>query len=316
MIAPCHLAVVIVTWNVRDLALDALRTLYDDLAGVAAWRTRVMVVDNASSDGTADAIRAAFPQTEVIASADNLGFVRANNLAMRELGFGRGLPLEQLPRAVYLLNPDTRTHVGATPRLYDFLNAHRACGLIGARLAYEDGSLQHSAFTFPGLRQLWVELFPTPGRLIESRFNGRYPRACYAPNGQPFRVDFVLGATMMLKREMIESVGMFDEGFFMYCEEIDWAWRMRDAGWTVMLHPGACVTHLSGASSGQVRAATVNRLWESRLRLCDKHYPPWKRWIARRMIAVGMAQKARAESQPEIAAAYAHIRSLALRRSA
>ncbi|MDZ4764431.1 MAG: glycosyltransferase family 2 protein [Chloroflexota bacterium] len=305
------LAVVIVTWNVRDMALDALRTLYADLARTPWWRTHVIVVDCASADGTADAIAAAFPQVELIASAENLGFVRANNLALRRLGFGSDAALESLPRAVYLLNPDTLTHLGATGHLYALLTAQRQIGLVGARLEYGDGSVQQSAFMFPGLRQLWVELFPTPGRLIESRFNGRYPRA-WVEAGQPFNVDFVLGATMMLSREVIEATGMFDEGFFMYCEEIDWAWRIHDAGYNVLMMPSARVTHFGGASSGQARPQSIRHLWESRLRLFDKHYPRWKAVLARRMIAVGMARKARtAANQPEIAAVYAHIRRLA-----
>ncbi len=291
------------------MAIAALDSLYADLRA-ANLSARVIVVDSASSDGTVEAIRAAFPQTEVIASADNLGFVRANNLALRRLGFRTNAPLESLPRAVYLLNPDTLTHPNATRSLFDVLTGQRHIGLVGAQLEFGDGSFQHSAFMFPGLRQLWVELFPTPGRLVESRFNGRYPRR-WVEMGQPFRVDFVLGATMMLKREVIEQTGMFDEGFFMYCEEIDWAWRIRKAGWDVLLVPFAHVTHFGGASSSQVRAETVQRLWESRLRLFDKHYPRWKAQIARRMIAVGMARRVQSAGQPELRAAYAHIRRLA-----
>lgn len=304
-----HLAVIMVTWNVRDMALDALRTLYDDLAS-SGLSAQVIVVDSASSDGTADAIRAAFPQADVIVSDENLGFVRGNNLALRHLGFGTGQPPDSLPRAVYLLNPDTLTHAGATKALYDVLMSDTRIGLVGARLEFGDGSYQHSAFMFPGLRQLWVELFPTPGRLIEHEFNGRYPRTLME-KGQPFKVDFVLGATMMLKREVIEQTGMFDEGFFMYCEEIDWAWRIHNAGYEVLCVPLARVTHFGGASSGQVRAETVKRLWESRLRLSDKHYPRWKRWIARKMIAFGIKRKARNADQPDVRAAYEHIQRLA-----
>jgi N-acetylglucosaminyl-diphospho-decaprenol L-rhamnosyltransferase len=163
-------------------------------------------------------------------------------------------------------------------------------GLAGARLSYGDGSFQHSAFHFPGLRQLWVEFFPTPGRLYESAFNGRYPRSLF--NGQtPFAVDCVLGATMMLKREVIEQTGMFDEQFFMYCEEIDWAWRIRQAGWEIQCVPTAHVTHFGGQSAGQVRPRSVVDLWRSRLRLYFKHYPAWKLMVARQMVIQGMSHK-------------------------
>lgn len=302
------LAVIIVTWNVRDLALDALRSLYDDLA-TSGLNADVYVVDNASSDGTPDAIREQFPHVRLTASPENLGFVRGNNLALVQAGFGvPGSP--NAPRAAYLLNPDTITTPGATRALYDALMTLPRAGLVGAALTYGDGSFQHGAFAFPGLRQLWAEFFPTPGRLIEGRFNGRYPRHLYQ-GAQPFEVDFTLGATMMLRREVIEQVGIMDEGFFMYCEEIDWAWRVRQAGYKVYSVPAAHVIHLGGQSTGQVRPQSVIHLWTSRLRLFARHYPAWKHAIACRMIAHGMARKARAEADPEVRAAYETVRRMA-----
>jgi GT2 family glycosyltransferase len=291
-VSPVELAVIIVTWNVRELALQTLRSLFDDLDAHGPT-ARVIVVDNASSDGTPDAVSAAFPQVQVIASAENLGFGRANNLALRTLGFGGAQAGADLPGAVYLLNPDTITQPGATRALYDTLLANPRLGLVGAQLCYADGRFQHGAFAFPGLRQLWVELFPTPGRLIESRFNGRYPRALYEA-GQPFRVDFTLGATMMLRREVIQQTGMFDEAFFMYCEEVDWAWRIQKAGWQAACVPAARVVHLVGQSTAQARPESAYHLWNSRLRLYRKHYPAWKYALARRMVAAGLRRKQRA----------------------
>ncbi len=282
------LAVIVVTWNVRELVLDALRSLYADLA-LNGPSAEVYVVDSASSDGTAEVVAAAFPQVKVIASQENLGFGRSNNLALRQIGFQSAVPTE-LPRAVYLLNPDTITQLGATRMLFDTLIAHSGWGLVGAQLAYEDGSFQHGAFAFPGLRQLWTEFFPTPGRFIEGTFNGRYPRYLYE-NQEPFPVDFPLGATMMLRREVIQQTGLFDEQFFMYCEEVDWAWRIHKAGWKVYCIPRARVTHLAGKSTAQARPQSVVNLWTSRLRLFHKHYPRWKYHLARRLIALGMRRR-------------------------
>lgn len=283
------LAVIIVNWNTRQLTLDALASLYadQDANGPAAT---VYVVDNASTDGSADAIRAAFPQAQVLASEGNLGFGGGNNHALRHLGFGTPTQPPDLPRAVYLLNSDTITQPGATRALYDALLADSRLGVVGARLTYGDGSFQHSAFAFPGLRQLWAEFFPTPGRWIEGRFNGRYPRRCYE-SGHPFRVDFTLGATMMLRRETIEQTGMFDEAFFMYCEEIDWSWRIRRAGWEIACVPAAHVVHLGGQSTALVRPQSVVNLWRSRLLLYERYYPPWKQAIARRLVRAGMQRQ-------------------------
>jgi N-acetylglucosaminyl-diphospho-decaprenol L-rhamnosyltransferase len=296
------------------MALDALRTLYADLEQ-SQLQAQVIVVDNASSDGTVDAIRAQYPQVHLIASAENLGFGRANNEGMRYLGFGTDTPSEQLPQAVYLLNADTLTESGATKTLYDALMSNARNGLVGARLTYGDGSFQHSAFAFPGLRQLWVEFFPTPGRFIEGRFNGRYPCALYAGT-EPFEVDFMLGATMMLRREVIQQTGMFDEQFFVYSEEVDWQWRIRKAGWRILCVPQAHIIHLAGQSTTQVKAKSVIYLWESRLKLFKKHYPEWKRFLARQLIAIGMSikirQTKRANLSDEVIKAYQTVREMAL----
>ena len=294
----------------RDLLLEALRSLLADLEA-SHLRARVLVVDSASGDGSAGAVRAAFPQVELFAESENVGFVRGNNLALRALGLDRPDAGLGGPRAVYLLNPDTITQPGATRALFDALFNEPRVGLVGANLTYEDGSFQHGAFAFPGLRQLWAEFFPTPGRLIEGRFNGRYPRSLYAAQ-LPFAVDFVLGAAMMLRSEAVRDVGLLDEGFVMYCEEVDWAWRLRRAGWHARCVPTAHVVHLGGQSSGQIRPQSVLHLWTSRLRLFDRYYSPARRWLARQMVRAGMARlarRARAAGEPaELVSAYEQIR--------
>ncbi len=280
--AGARLAVVIVTWNVRDLALDCLRSVYDDLAR-GDLRGEVWVVDNASTDGTADAIRRDFPQVTLLEPGENLGFAGGNNLALRTMGFPGG---GDLPEYVLLLNPDTVVRPGALRALIDGLEASGA-GLAGARLVYGDGSFQHSAFGFPGLGQLVIDLFPVPGRLVESRINGRYPRALYEGQ-QPFEVDHPLGATFLLRREVIRQVGMFDRSFYLYCEEIDWAMRIRAAGWKAVCVPTAVVVHYGGQSTGQVQPQSVVNLWTARLRLYRKHYGPLKRWLAAWIVRAGM----------------------------
>jgi N-acetylglucosaminyl-diphospho-decaprenol L-rhamnosyltransferase len=291
-LAELDLAVIFVTWNVRSLVLDALRTLYDDLAQTTL-NACVYVVDNDSADGTVDAIREAFPQTVVLVQAKNLGFAAGNNVALRELGFtNQPSPNSAGPKTVFLLNPDTLVQSGAISALYEALMTQPKAGLVGAQLAYGDGSFQHGAFAFPGLMQLAIDLFPLPARLYESRWNGRYPRQWYAA-GKPFPVDFTLGATMMLRREVIEQTGLFDEQFYMYCEEVDWATRIRKAGWQVYTVPTAHITHLEGKSASQIRPQSVINLWTSRLKLYKKHYPPLKFALAKWIVRAGMNRKRR-----------------------
>ncbi|MCU0481050.1 MAG: glycosyltransferase family 2 protein [Anaerolineae bacterium] len=278
------LAVVIVTWNNRHLMADCLSTLYADLAQSGLHAT-VYVVDNASTDGTADYIRQNFPETDVYASPVNLGFGRGNNHAIKRI-----LTAPDAPKAVYLLNPDTITHEGATRLLYDALLTYPKVGLVGAQLFYEDGTFQHGAFAFPDWRQVWAEFFPMRGRWHEGRFNGRYPQNLYASE-KPFPVDFTLGATMMLRYDVIEQTGMFDEAFFMYCEEVDWAWRIRRAGWDVLCVPAAHITHLSGKSTGQARPQSLIHLWTSRFLLYRRYLPSWQNRFIRWMVRIGMNRK-------------------------
>ncbi len=283
------LAVVIVTWNVRNLVLAALRTLQADLEAYGPT-AETWVVDNASADGTVEAIRVQFPQVKVIASTVNLGFAGGNNLGMRTIGFGVDAPVDSLPHAVFLLNPDTLIQPHAVRTLYDALMADPQVGIVGARLAYEDGSFQHSAFHFPGVIQACYDLFPLPARFYETPLNGRYPRYLY--NGDaPFPVEQVLGATMMIRQEVIRQTGMFDEQFFMYCEEIDWCMRVRRAGWDIRCVPTAQITHLAGKSTSQVRPESFFNLWQSRFRLYQKHYAPLKVALLRQVVRLGMRRK-------------------------
>lgn len=289
---PADLAVIIVSWNTRDLTLDAIRTVVADLSDTDLdWA--IWIVDNASTDGTVEAIRTArFPRLHLIANPTNLGFARGNNLALRELGFSDDpKPNPTGPRAVFLLNPDTLTHPGAVRAMFDALMSEPYAGLVGAALTYEDGSFQHSAFRFPGLIQITVDLFPLPDalryRLYDSGLNGRYPRKLYA-SGKPFPVEHTLGATMMIRREAIEATGIFDENYFMYVEEIDWSMRIRRAGWEIYVVPTAHITHLEGRSTRQVRPRSLVNLWTSRFRFYRKFYTPLRAFLARFWVKVGM----------------------------
>lgn len=305
------LAVVIVTWNNAAVVGDALRSLFDDLRE-SGLRHQVWLVDSASDDQTAEIARRDFPAVKLIECERNIGFAAANNLALRRLGFGDAPPERERPTVVYLLNPDTITHRGATKLLCDELQANPNAGVVGARLTFADGSFQHSAFRFPGLRQIWAELFPTAGRMLEGSFNGRYPRSLYMGN-RAFDVDFTLGATMMLKREVIEQSGLFDEDFFLYCEEVDWAWRIKNLGWHILCVPSAHVTHIGGGSTSQARPSSLIQLWKSRLLLYDKHYPTWKRRLARLLVIWGIRLKMRrlSAADAELAAACRTVIELA-----
>lgn len=290
-----RLAVVIVSWQVRDLLRTCLRSLFTDLEQ-SSLEAQVWVVDNASTDGSPEMVEEAFPQVGLIASDENLGFVRANNRALREIQ-----DATPQPKTIWLLNPDTEVLPGATAALLSALGTDPQVGMVGPKLCYPNGSLQHSAFHFPDLTQLAFDLFPFPARLYDTPLNGRYPRHLY-DGEQPFLVDFMLGASIMVKLATITDVGRMDEGFFMYCEEIDWCWRMRKASWYIWCVPTACVIHHAGQSSGQVRIASFLNLWKSRARLYARHHGPLTYQMARLLIRVGMQRRMRGASPAMTAA--------------
>ncbi|MBM4429962.1 MAG: glycosyltransferase family 2 protein [Chloroflexi bacterium] len=304
------LSVVIVSWNVKDLLAGCLESVYRSLQA-ESFECEVFVVDNASSDGSPEMVCQRYPQVRLLANAENKGFAAANNQALAEIE----------GRCVLLLNPDTVVRGRALGALWRFLHQMPSAGMAGARLVYGDGRFQHSAFGFPSLAQVFLDFFPLHYRLLESSLNGRYPRSLYAA-GHPFEVEHPLGACMMVRREVVEQVGGLDEQFFMYCEEVDWAMRIRRAGWSIYCVPAAEVVHHEGQSTRQFRDHMYVALWRSRLRLFAKHYSPVDNWALRRLIRLGLWQEQRrarhrcragAMSEAELAgrlSAYERVREL------
>jgi hypothetical protein len=292
-------AIIIVSWNVRDYLANCLRSVYTDLRR-SELNGEIWVVDNASTDGTQAVLESLFSNAHLIRNEQNLGFGAANNQAMREII----RHYEQTPRYFFLLNPDTLVRPGAMGHLVQCLEQRPEAGVSGARLIYGDGRFQHSAFNFPGLAQLAFDLLPFPDRMYESRLNGRYPRSAYRPDGRPFEVDHTLGAAMMVRRDVAETTGGFDESYHMYCEEIDWCWRIREAGWTVYTVPQAEIVHYAGESTRQVPAQSIINLWHSRMQLYRRHHKPATVTLAAKLVEMGMRHKARGAKNPDIQKAY------------
>ncbi len=290
-------AVIIVSWNVRDYLASCLRSVYTDLdrSGLSG---QIWVVDNNSTDGTQELLGDLFPSTQLLFNKSNPGFGAANNQAMRVAA------AEADPRYFLLLNPDTLVRPGAIGHLIACLDEMPKAGVAGARLVYSDGRFQHSAFNFPGLKQLAFDLFPVPDRLYDSRLNGRYPRRHYNSNHEPFEVDHTLGAAMLVRRDVAEATGGFDESFHMYCEEIDWCWRIHRAGWSIYAVPRAEIVHYGGSSTKQVPAQSIINLWQSRAQLYRRHHGRMKLGLARRLVQIAMKRKAQKTSSDDLRRAY------------
>ena len=302
---PVHtidVAVIIVSWNVREYLADCLRSVCNDLEK-SQLRAETWVVDNASTDGTVSLLHDLFPQVHVIANETNTGFAAANNQGMMAAA-------ESNPRYYFLLNPDTFIRPGAIRELVTCLDQRSKAGIAGARLIYGDGRFQHSAFYFPGLGQLMFDLMPMPSRLYDSRLNGRYARRLYQPRRHPFKVDHPLGATMLVRADVAESTHGFDESFHMFCEEIDWSWRVRDAGWEIYTVPAAEVIHYGGESTSQVPADTIVNLWSSRAMLYHKHHGRVRNALASRLVKRAMSKKAAEVNDPVLSKAYNRVATI------
>ena len=237
------LSVVIVSYNVREHLLACLETVCASLK-TGGLRGEVIVVDNASHDGTVDAVRAAFPGVEVIANRENRGFAVANNQGIRR---ARG-------RVVVLLNPDTRVASDALGRLVHYLDENPAVGVVGPRLLYPDGRTQPSRRRFPTLLTGFLESTVVQDYWRDNRVLRRYYVADRSDD-ETQEVDWLVGACLAVRREAIETAGLLDERFFLYSEEVEWCWRIRRAGWRVVYLPEATVYHHESASAGQEPAS-------------------------------------------------------------
>ena len=270
------LAAVIVSYNTVALLRDCLASLAN-----CRLPMRVVVVDNASHDGSAAMVRATFPAVELIEAGCNAGFAGGTNLGLAALG--------ALPEYLLLLNPDTVVHPDAIEAMVDFLAQHPRVGLVGPRLLNPDGTPQAAAFRFPTLTMTALDLFPPgevlPGRLYGSWWHGRYPQ----DGGEaPFPIDHPLGACMLVRGATLALVGSLDAGYFMYSEEIAWCWRIRRAGWAIWQVPAAKVTHVGGAATRQFRHKMLVALWRSRDRFAAAAGPPWRYAAHRALVRVGM----------------------------
>jgi N-acetylglucosaminyl-diphospho-decaprenol L-rhamnosyltransferase len=237
-----RLDIVIVSYRCKGLLRDCLGSLraFPPADGARTW-----VVDNASGDGTVEMVREEFPEVELIASDENLGFSKANNLAIR-----RG----SAPY-VLALNPDTLMTEGALDHMLELMERRPEIGISGCRLEMPDGTFDHAA----------RRSFPTPlGALAHFSGIGRMKRAparlaqYRAPGVESGPVDAVNGVFMLMRREALEQVGLFDEGYWMYMEDLDLCYRFAQAGWITWYEPAVKVIHVKAGTSGKYRKPRVN----------------------------------------------------------
>jgi GT2 family glycosyltransferase len=277
------LAIIIVSWNTRDLLRRCIASVYESLVGSGIACT-IVVVDNASGDGTPAMLHDEYPQVYLVESGRNLGFAGGNNLALRIL-LGVGAPAQvrakRLPAPDYLLllNPDTEVVADAIPQLVQYLVTHPEVDIVGPQLRYPDGVPQPSRRRFPTRGTYFFESTPLEQRWPSNPWVWRYRCAdTLADTEQP--VDWLVGAALLVRRTAIERAGLLDPGFHMYSEELEWQRRIQrygtiqNPGSTIVYLPSALIIHHEGKSSEQAPARRYIAFQRSRLRDARMVYGP------------------------------------------
>jgi hypothetical protein len=262
-----NLSIIIVNWNTRDLLRGCLASLPSATAGL---QSEIIVVDNASADGSAEMVASDFPTVRLLESGGNLGFSRGNNLALPHAS----------GQAILLLNPDTVCPPQSLTRLYRFLQGKPQAAVTGPRLTDAHGQPTISGGWFPRLRDHWLGCLD-PRRLV---FRGRLAeRIVFVPGrSEPSRpVAYIMGACFMMSRAALETIGPLDDRFFMYFEETDWCLRAQQAGLEVWYCAETEITHLESQAAGSVTDFSLRQFQQSYRLFVAKHHGPRRVWAFR-----------------------------------
>ncbi|MNN23643.1 N-acetylglucosaminyl-diphospho-decaprenol L-rhamnosyltransferase [compost metagenome] len=272
------LSVLIVNYNTCRLTMDCLRSVVDS---TTTYSYEIIVVDNASSDDSVETIAAEFPDVHLIANQENTGFARANNQAM---AVARG-------RYVLLLNSDTIVQGDTFQTMISYMDEHKELGAAGCKVILPDGSLDKACrrgFPTPSASFYYAfglsKLFPN-----HPRFN-QYQLGYLDPN-ETYPIDCLVGAFMMVRQETIQQVGGLDETFFMYGEDVDWCYRIKQAGYGIHYHPATYIVHYKGASSRRKPLKIIYEFHRAMWVFHRKHYKAKYSWITNTAVYSGIALK-------------------------
>jgi len=252
------ISICIVNWNTRDLLRNCLKAI-DSHPPVGEYE--IIVVDNASPDASAQMVKEEFPRFRLLANSENLLYAKASNQA---LAMARG-------ELVMLLNPDTEVKEGCLARLSEFLQNNPQAAAAAPRLRWPDGSIQPSCRSFPKPRAILMDILRLSRVFPGCEICGEY-RMTFFPHDSLREVDQPMASALMLKREALEEIGGFDEGFPMFFNDVDLCFRLRQAGWKIFFLPEAEALHHYGSSTAQRKREMIAQSHESLLRFYRKHY--------------------------------------------
>ncbi|GIM45657.1 glycosyl transferase [Collibacillus ludicampi] len=270
------LSIIIVSYNTKDLLIQTLDSVFRYSEGVSI---EVIVVDNASIDGSPSAVESLYPEVRLIRNSTNYGFAYANNQAIREAS----------GRYILLLNSDTIVSEDTFRTMVHFMDSHPRIGASGCKVIKPDGNLDlacRRSFPTP-LNSLYQalklsKLFPKSRRFASYNLT-------YLDEDETYPVDCLVGAFMMVRREAIEQVGLLDERFFMYGEDIDWCYRIKQAGWEIWYYPKTTIIHYKGASSRKKKVRIIYEFHRAMYLYYKKHHAGSKFFLFNWLIYSGIA---------------------------
>lgn len=273
-----RLSIVIVNYNTRDLLRACLRSVE---SSQEKPELELFVVDNASTDGSAEMVASEFPWARLVRSDRNGGYAYANNLGLRQC---KG-------EYLLLLNPDTELSPLALRQMTDYMDQHPEAGVVGPKLVRLDGKLDLACRrSFPSPRVSLYRMLGLSRLFPRSRQFGQY-NLTYLDPDQPAEVDSVVGAFMMVRAGAVRQVGLLDESFFMYGEDLDWAYRIKARGWKVLYNPAVVVLHHKGAASRRRSEKSIIEFYRAMQIFFDKHYAPTSNLPLRLLIVSGIWAK-------------------------
>lgn len=253
-------SIIIVNYNTRELLLACLESIYQ--TADEKYKFEIIVVDNASQDGSIEAVKSSYPDVILAEQPYNLGFAKANN---------KGIALAQ-GSYILLLNSDTVVQEGCLATMLDFMEENKQVGAAGCKIVLTDGSLDKACKrSFPTPANALFHYLGFPKLFPNNRKFGAY-NLTYLGEDEINEVDSLVGAFMLVRREAIDQVGALSEDYFMYAEDIDWCYRIKEAGWKIVYYPKARIIHSKRASSKKTKLKTTYYFYKSMLIFYNKFY--------------------------------------------
>lgn len=270
------LSIVIVNYNTKDLLKQTIESVINNTKGI---EYEIWVVDNSSKDGSVEMVQEEFKNVKLIASKENLGFPKGNNVAIRKA----------TGRYILLLNSDTKVIGDNLQNCVSYMDQHKEIGALGCKVELPDGTLDHACKRGFPTPEASLYYFLKLNKIMKNKRKYGAYTASYLGEDEVGEVDALMGAFMMIPRTVIDKIGMLDEEFFMYGEDIDWCYRIKEAGYKIMYYPKEKIIHYKGSSSKKKKAKTTYEFHRAMILFYRKHYNDKYNIFVKVLVYIGVA---------------------------